>query len=363
MGKKALVLGGGAPNFTLMSGALLALHEQGVFFDVIYMAGAGAVVGLVYLAPKGLTPAEALLNTMNYGISDQIYAAVPVNYKLFNKGGPSAEVFRDYWSSLPPVQAAMHQYGMNDQQKLAADMLLFTGAVACPSDVNYFSKGVCAHVPFIEGVVDFDKLKTIPQQYYLNAYCIDDEQSVEFVKPYVDLHHFRAALSFPYIYPPYQIDGKYYYEGASVDCLNLIAAMHEERAKNDIDTIVVLDVLRSFLIQRPRNLWDAYARSIIVPIVASAEKELEMFLHWVETGHIVKKVPPYIPEKLHAVLHTQEHAKKITPPPLKAYLLRYPIPDQQKPYALDWSKSNLETLFSVGYSAGKTFLSAYGSQL
>ena len=55
MGKTALVLGGGAPNFTLMSGALLALHRAAIKFDLIYMAGAGGVVGLVYLAPKDMT--------------------------------------------------------------------------------------------------------------------------------------------------------------------------------------------------------------------------------------------------------------------------------------------------------------------
>ena len=54
-GKTALFLGGGAPNFTLMSGALLALHEKGIRFDIVSMAGAGAVVGLMYLVPKGMT--------------------------------------------------------------------------------------------------------------------------------------------------------------------------------------------------------------------------------------------------------------------------------------------------------------------
>ena len=36
--KKALVLGGGAPNLTLMSGALLALHQGDLKFEMIYMA-------------------------------------------------------------------------------------------------------------------------------------------------------------------------------------------------------------------------------------------------------------------------------------------------------------------------------------
>ena len=49
MAKTALVLGGGAPNATLMSGALVAFAAAGVHFDVISTAGAGALIGLLYV--------------------------------------------------------------------------------------------------------------------------------------------------------------------------------------------------------------------------------------------------------------------------------------------------------------------------
>jgi predicted acylesterase/phospholipase RssA len=359
MGKRALVLGGGAPNFTLMSGALLALHRAGVTFDLVYMAGAGGVVGLVYLAPKGLTPDEALQNTMNYGISDQIYAMTPINYKLFNKGGPAAEAFRDAWSSLPPVQAAMHQFGMTDEQKLAADWLLFQGAMMCPNDVNYFNTGVCAHVPFIEGVVDFDKLKTAPD-HALNAYCIEDHKIVEFWRPHLDIHHFRAALSFPYIYPPYRIGNKTYYEGAAIDSLNLIGAMQGAKKHADIDTVVLFDIVRPDVIHRPRNLWDAYAQSVMLPLVANAEKELAIFKHWVETGSVVKPAPRHMPEELHAVFSGQNFP---VPPNIHAFTVNFDIPESYQPYMLEWSKSNLETLFGMGYEAGQLFVQNHGAEL
>jgi hypothetical protein len=324
------------------------------------MAGAGGVVGLVYLAPKGLTPEEALLNTMNYGVSDQIYAMVPINYKLFNKGGPAAEAFRDYWTSLPRVQAAMHQFGMSNEQKLAADWLLFQGAMMCPSDVNYYTKGVCAHVPFIEDVVDFDKLRTVDPDYALNAYCIEDEGIVEFRKPFLDIHHFRAALSFPYIYPPYRIDGKTYYEGAAMDSLNLMGAMHNAKANATIDKIVVFDIVKPDVIHRPRNLWDAYAQSIMLPLVANAEKELAIFKHWVETGSVVKPPPRHMPDELHGLFNSQNNP---TPPDVDVFTLNFEIPKSYRPYMLEWSRSNLEILFGLGYDAGQRFLTIYGSKL
>jgi predicted acylesterase/phospholipase RssA len=342
-----------------MSGALLALHRAGVTFDLVYMAGAGGVVGLVYLAPKGLTPDEALQNTMNYGISDPIYGMIPINYKLFNKGGPAAEAFRDYWTSLPPVQAAMNQFGMTNEQKLAADWLLYLGAIMCPNDVNYFTTGMCAHVPFIEGVVDFDKLKTATE-HALNAYCIEHHRVVEFRKPHLDVHHFRAALSFPYIYPPYRIGNYTYYEGAAIDSLNLMAAMKNAKANASIDTVVVFDIVRPYVIHRPRNAWDAYAQSIMVPLAANADKEMAIFKHWVETGWVVKPPPRHMPDELHGIFNGQNHP---TPPGIKAFTLDFEIPESYQPFMLEWSRSNLETLFGLGYEAGRTFIQNHGAKL
>ena len=86
-----LVLGGGAPNLPLMTGALLALDEAGVDFKVITTTGAGMVVGLLYAAPRRKKSSdswekarrEALRETRDWGIDDMIYEMFPVNYKIF----------------------------------------------------------------------------------------------------------------------------------------------------------------------------------------------------------------------------------------------------------------------------------------
>jgi predicted acylesterase/phospholipase RssA len=49
----SLVLGGGAPNLTLMAGAVAGLDDAGVEFDVVSTSGAGMLIGLLYAAPKG----------------------------------------------------------------------------------------------------------------------------------------------------------------------------------------------------------------------------------------------------------------------------------------------------------------------
>ena len=362
--RKALVLGGGAPNLTLMSGALLALHQGGLKFEMIYMAGGGSVVGCVYLAPKALDPAQALEDTINLAVSDPIYEMLPINYKVFNKGGPSATAFRDYWKTLPEVQWAMNQYGQSSMEKLNSDWLLLNGAMACPTDVNFFSRGLCGHVPFIENLVDFEALKTATP-HTLTAYCIETGEVKEFERPYVGVHEFRAALSFPFIYPPYRIGDNHYYEGAAVESLSLMSVMEDWRGK--VDQIIVFNVLTKDLIHRPRNLMDAYAQSIIVPLVANAEKELAIFEHWAETGHsllLPMKVPEFPgPLLWKALNNVGRDSATCKPPGVEVLPITFTIPEDRRPYLLDWSRSNLESSFDIGYAAGQKFLQDHAGKL
>jgi NTE family protein len=374
-GKRVLVLGGGAPNLTLMSGALAAFHDQGLTFDVISMAGAGAVVGLSYLAPKGLTPAQALRNTMNFGVSDAIYSMLPINYKIFFKGGRLSEEFRNYWRQLPPVQYAEHQYGMSPAEKLESDWLLLAGAMMTPTDVNFFSEGICAHVPFIEDIVDFDKLNRLYKpRCFLNAYCIDTQTIEEFEGPVIDIRHFRAAFSFPYLYAPYEIDGRLYYEGAAFSSLNLVSlAMgplgipYVPSQDADAYRFILFDVLGTDLIHPARNIEDAYAQSMIVPTVANAQEELSIFDAWVNTGYA--DVPSY-DWKLVAQINAakaiaQAQFPGVSPlvPNVKPFVVPFPVPPEQRPYMLDWSRSNLERLFDIGYQSGLDFLQQYAGDI
>jgi len=349
MGLTVLALGGGAPNFTLMTGALLALDEAGVKIDRISMAGGGSVVGLLYMAPKGGNRRQALENTVNYGVSDLIYSMFPVNYKLFQKPGPAADRFRAWFAALPGMQRWLNQYGMSDAQKLYSDWLQFMAAMMCPSGVSWFSTGLSAHAPFIQDVVDFNALKDSPIDCHLNAYCIEDNAPVSFEKHEIDVHTFRAGLSFPFIYPPYRLNGKHYFEGAAFQALNLKSIVQE----HDVDKVIVMDVLRDGLIKRPRNIWEAYSQSIIMPLIALAGRELAIFEYWVHTG-IEVKLHPW--ETAHAGAAPDRPVVPVQPPNVKLFQIQLTVPDEHKPYSLTWAKSNLDYLFKLGYDRGKEFM-------
>jgi NTE family protein len=401
---RVLCLGGGAPNLTLMSGALHRLHRAGLHEkdggpNIISMAGAGAVVGLHYLAPKGLKSKdrfcpEALENTVNFGVSDAIYETFPINYKVFTKSGPSADLFNEFWFSLPEVREAMHQSGMSDDEALLGDSLLFAGAMMCPTDVNFFSQGICGHARFLDELIDFKALQSIDPneiEIEINAFSIEDHDIVEFTnyerdesgnpitvgnKGYIPreitVDHLRAALAFPFLHAPYKIGDKHYYEGAAIQSLNDYTA----KDARDIEWFVVLDPLRKNMIDMPQNLWDAFALSIIMPTAGTAElgrlildfktrfqtsgaaatPEFAAFADKVKSLPQNQRLSPFETLVLLADPNTPDPKR-----PSELYFSEFKIPREKVPRAWGWSRSSLKDLFEIGEKAGTDLASAMRS--
>ena len=356
----ALVLGGGAPNLTLMAGAVAALDKAGVEFDVVSTAGAGMLIGLLYAAPKNMTRAQALENTVNMGVHDKIYDLFPVNYKVFHKPGSMAQAYTSFWQTALPSYQSMwrelwHAFPgarpTDDAQRLFNDWTALMLAAFCPSALGPFSPGLCQPAPFVGEVVDFPELKKFKGEFYLSAYCIETRRMEIFPKDEINCEHFQAALAFPFIYEPFKLGGKTYLEGAAMDSLNfkgLYEHRKEERGKSEkpspIETIVVCDVLgMARLIDMPRNLYDAWVKSIIVPLVEIAKDDIKIFRE-------VHK--PRIPEMYH-----QPEPKLLT-----IDFEKY-MPEEHWPKVLDWSYSNLKTLYDVGYDAGQAFYAKHAKRL
>lgn len=336
--KTALILGGGAPNATLMSGALLAFAEAGVQFDVISTAGAGALIGLLYLAPAKGSPAEALRGTTAMGVADPIYDHFPVNYKVFQKSGAAADLYRDMLRMSPLASALDSGHGASAIEKLFADWVGLFFASLCPSDLTGRSLGLCANVPFLEETIDFAALKNAAPAFYINAYNITDRRMENFDKARISAEHCRAALAFPFLYPPYPLrdaqsgEEKFYYEGAAHDCLNYKALLENEP---DVTRIVVFDVLGAdALMRKPRDLYDAWLLSIIVPLVEVARDDTKIF----------------------EAVHNRDNARRM-------FKVPFEIPVEHQGEALDWSRSNLERLFQIGHDSARRYLAGDGQAL
>jgi len=343
--KKALLIGGGAPNASLMAGALVAFLKQGIEFDVISTSGAGALMGLLYTAPKGGDPAAALEAWVTKGVADPIYEGFPVNYKVFMKPGMLADMYRQMLNMNPFAQQITNEVGDNAMQRLFSDWMQLMWATLSPTDLTPNSLGLCAHVPFIEQVVDFDAVRKIKPELYLNAYNIDQHEMTLWTKDEVTLDHFRATLSFPFIYPPYQLGRDNYIEGAAIDTLNFKALVSDtpgaQGKHRDIDTLVVFDILGSDkLIRKPRNLYDAWVLSIIIPLVEIAKDDVRLF------------------ELVHNRNPDGSDKRRL----LKVDLMGG-IPADHWPEVLDWSHSNLQLLYKTGFNAGLHFCKQHADAL
>jgi NTE family protein len=321
------VLGGGAPNMALMAGAVAAFVDRNVVFDVVSASGAGSLAGLLWLAPKGQTPAEALRSVVTMSISDAIYQYSPVNYKVFQKPGTWADLWRSALEANPFVAVKPQDYERSAPYALWADWMALGSASLSPSGLIGSSWGLCAPTPFIEHIIDFDKIRHITPHFYLNAYNVTKQVIDDFTKDEITPDHFRAALAFPFIYGPYRLNGNLYYEGAVVDCLNFKDLVEQHRG---LETIVVFDVLGSdTLIRAPRNIYDSWVLSMIIPLVKTAEDNLDLF----------------------ALKHNNGWRKSEG---AKTDLLKieFDVRDQYLVEVLDWSASNAARLFDIGYNPG-----------
>jgi len=345
-GKKALLIGGGAPNSTLIAGALVAFLDRGVKFDVISTSGAGALMGLLYTAPQGGDPRAALTRWADMGVADAIYDWFPVNYKVFMKPGMAADAYRKALLASPLTQPFFDSFAPGAVTGLWADWVRLFFATLSPTDLTPQSMGMCAHLPFAGQAIDFAAVPDIEPEFYINAYNVTQEKMSIWGKREITPQHLNAAFSFPFIYPPTRIDGDDYIEGAAIDTLNFKALVSDEKEEpgvhREIDTLVVFDILGiDKLIRKPRYLYDAWVGSIITPLVQLSKDDVRLF----ELQH---NIDPHSGQPKRALLKVD---------------LASGIPESAWPKVLDWSNSNLKLLFEVGYQAGMTFCDFHGDVL
>jgi NTE family protein len=320
----ALIISGGAPNATLVAGALEAFHELGIAVDVISTAGAGGLLGLMYIAPKNGDVVSTLRSLKEMGVADFIYRAFPVNFKVFHKPGPLAEAYRQALNANPLLQIMQQWSATHPLAQTIKDSASLAFASASPSNLSSDSLGLCAHVPFAEQIIDFNALQQAGPAFWLNAYNLSQHQMENWSRSQIDLIHLQAALSFPYLYPPTEIAGDFYIEGAAIDCLNF-----KDLRKNhpEVDEIIVFDLLGAEkLLRKPKDLYDAWVMSIITPLVEIARDDIKLFEALHSDGITLHKVP------LIEAISTED------------------LPD-----VFDWSRSNLDRLYTTGYNAAKNY--------
>ena len=123
---------------------------------------------------------------------------------------------------------------------------------------------------------------------------------------------------------------------------------HRLCCKNAIGLLVIVDLLGAYkkaLIRTPTSLLDAYGISMLMPVVALAEKDMTRFTSFhkqnqrnarkgVRSGH------NYDLESLTFTIHPSDY-----------------------PTLCDWSYSNMRRLWDLGYEGGLEFVKKFGDKL
>ena len=349
------VLSAGAPNSPLMAGALYAIHEKRRTFNLILTSGAGAIMGLLFMGPKGKSPPAGLRDVVEIGVSDPIYRFFPLGYKTFFKASPFTKLFANlanrFKVPVSPREINKELSESERRKRLYNDSIDFWFSALTPTSLTLLSKGLCAPPPFLDDLIDFHKVNYRPPRdplkgLVVNAYNIDKKSMDWFSTPHLNAAHLRAAFAFPFIYPPAELGSHLFYEGATYDPLDTHVPHHMTPGDHgpvtlpgvpDLEKIlqtffdgktfsiedyefVIIDILGSLathLVRAPRDLWDAYGLSIMVPIVALAKKSND-------------------------AMGTHPNIHRIT----------FDIPEDRQADLLEWNYSNLAALFDIGYAAG-----------
>lgn len=325
--KKALLMCAGGPLGALEAGALIALDEKGVQFDVISGACIGAVQTLCYTSPaggrSGRENLEAWVNAT--GLSDYIYDVLGANYKIFARpSGPFSELWEQWAMWMMQANPFFEASPGNELQRFYSDLYLLGLTMWAPFVMTPRSTSISrVFESGLSAMIDFEGLKNIEPEVYINALDITRKQVALFDKREITRKHVVAGSSLFYICPQQEIDGAWYGEGSYIDCLNYKGLIEKHE---DIGTIVVMNILnKQDLIRRPRDLGDAYNLSIMLPFITIAEDDTKLF----EAKHKA--------------------------PDVELLKVDFDIPEEHCDKAMDWSASNFKRLRDIGYQAGLAF--------
>jgi predicted acylesterase/phospholipase RssA len=212
----------------------------------------------------------------------------------------------------------------NEYQRFISDMYLYLLTAMTPGFMSPEQTSISRIAPFLESFIDFENIRNLEKDVYINALNVTDKRIEIFDKTEITMQHLIAGSSLFFICPQQKIDGKWYGEGSYLDSLNYKGLM-ESREEDDIETLVVMNILnKEALIRTPDSLYDAYNLSIMLPFITIAEDDTKLY----EAKHKGNK---------------------------NLLKVGFRIPEDHAPSVMDWSASNFKRLRDIGYEAGMDF--------
>lgn len=300
--KRAIALSGGGPLVGIQVGALKALEEAGVYFDVWSCGCVGSWIGCLYASlPEAETKKYLKLENFfrQIFVPDDIYASYPIATGAFipdylGDFAKWAQKLCDpatYTDLLLPSRIAewqrqtmisppktrdeanlwlSHGLALNPWMRLSMQLsvLLPKSGVA----------GLVRDTGFIESHIDFKRLQASRQAVYINAYNLEKRRIELFSNrdPYTPItpQSLMAGSSVLYFTENRIIDDHAYCEGAVVDTVNFRDLIENYP---DLNEIWVIRITEGKQIHPPRTLIEAQLLSVMLLFNTIAEDDVKLF--------------------------------------------------------------------------------------
>lgn len=313
--KRAITLAGGGPAAGLHIGALTALQEHSIDFQVWALSCIGAWVGIVYNKWQTGDKARQTGDFFRDNIfrDDNSYSGFPINTvfgpDLGANSGAIVKFLTD-WSSyyramLPPEKIADafreslsfwadlknwdprtwdktggFNHWMLDQVLAVNPYSRFLTSLMYLAPVNGLSKIYYADSSFLKTIEIENLYKKKDLFIYHNAWNLDKKELQLFSNikgdKYKDIttESLCACSALPYIEETITIDGNVYCEGALIDTVNFSRLLEDHRDLDEIWVSRIVDVSQA---QAPRNMTEALGNLCMLFAGSLGDDDVKLF--------------------------------------------------------------------------------------
>ncbi len=370
--KRALALSGGGPVVGVEIGALQALIENNIDFDVWTCDCIGSWVGCVYNSmDNNLAQEEKKKRLEDFFsflfVEDDIYELFPVatavfvvdyfnfikkifetNTNVFTNLKKTKDIFNPLW-----IKDFLPYLNPFNWPKTEAELFILMGEMLATNPFlrlifNSFWKmeksGIgISHVnkmpQFWEEYLNFEKLNQLQKEnkyVYINTYNLTDNEIELFsnnskYQP-LCIEALQAGSSVLFYVENPEINGKKYCEGANKDTLNFKDLLVNHP---DLEEIWVIRLTDYQYVNPPKTLIEAASLQIMLPFSTIAEDDIKLFKYHLQNE-----------EKLKEIGLTKAQAEKIKIIEIKVQKNHF-----TDKISYEWNKSNYQTCKKAGYQA------------
>lgn len=320
--KRAMALSGGGPPVGLQVGALKALQENGIEFDVFTTDCIGSWTACIYNSqPKAKRFAKMKEFYNACFVPDDIFEGFSVPINVF-----ATDYFQDlmiYWEKLFDYRTYQ---GLLLPQRIYEYMLYYLNPFNCPQnsvDLSLMITKAMSLNPyarlmfklyyqsrktgrawllgpqnygddFVGRFIDFKRLMTIETMIYLNAFNLTQRKINLFVNREdhptyspISLKALKANSSILGYLENWEIDGHKYCEGAVADTVNFKDLV---RNHPDLDEVWVINILDYKEVKPPQNQLEADLLAIELPLATIAHDDIKLFAFHLKEAGLDKRI-------------------------------------------------------------------------